>query len=115
MRKELIIQIFKTSGAPISNLPYTNRTYFRGQTRNSGPQKGNMQNGQFQQSSSVRAALLCFQCGQSLDIMQGTVSAIQTANLTDIKQEPKLTYIVNHGLETINKTRIRGHWVPFLG
>jgi hypothetical protein len=33
-----------------------------------------------------------------LDIMQGTVSAILTANLTDIKQEPKLTYIVNHGL-----------------
>ena len=65
MRKELIIQIFKASGAPISNLPDNNRTYFRGQTRNNGPQKGNMQNGQFQQNSSVRTTLLCFQCGQT--------------------------------------------------
>ena len=57
--------------------------------------------------------------------MQGTVSAILTANLTDIKQEPKLTYIVKHELEARNKTRIRGHivrtlhqalvCVPFLG
>ena len=65
MRKELIIQIVKASGAPIYNLPYNNRTYFRGQTRNSGPQKGNMQNGQFQQNSSVRTTLLCFQCGHA--------------------------------------------------
>jgi len=55
---------FQSQGAPISNLPYNNRTDFRGQTRNSGPQKGNMQNGQFQQNSSVRTTLLCFQCGQ---------------------------------------------------
>jgi hypothetical protein len=65
MRKELIIQICNASGAPISNLPYDNRTYFRGQTRNNGPQKGNVQNGQFQQNSFVRTKLLCFQCGQT--------------------------------------------------
>jgi hypothetical protein len=55
---------FQGQGAPIYNLPYFNRTDFRGQTRSSGPHKGNMQNGQFQLNSSVRTTLLCFQCGQ---------------------------------------------------